>query len=100
MFAIFWLIDTALSIYGFFILANVILSWLIAFNVINTHQPFIQSVARFLYNVTEPVCAKVRSFMPDLGGIDLSPLVVLVIIQFLRIFIATSIAPALGVYGF
>lgn len=100
MYAIFWLIDTALGIYGFFLIGSVILSWLVAFNVINTYQPFVQTVSRFLYNVTEPVCAKIRRFMPDLGGIDLSPLILLLLIHFVRIFLRTSVAPTFGIYGY
>jgi YggT family protein len=100
MFAIFWLLDTALGIYWFFIIANVIFSWLVAFNVINTYQPFVQTVSRFLYNVTEPVVGKIRRFMPDLGGVDLSPLILLLAIHFIRILLRTSIAPVFGVYGY
>ncbi|UTW55607.1 YggT family protein [Kordiimonas sp. SCSIO 12610] len=100
MLAIFWLIDAALGIYWFFVIASVILSWLVAFNVINTYQPFVQTATRFLYNVTEPVVGKIRRFMPDLGGVDLSPLVLLLLIHFTRILLRTSIAPVFGVYGY
>ncbi len=100
MFAIFWLLDTALGIYWFFVIASVILSWLVAFNVINTYQPFVQTVSRFLHNATEPIIGKIRRFMPDLGGVDLSPLVLLLCIHFIRILLRTSIAPVFGVYGY
>jgi len=97
MYAIFWLINTALDIYGFFIIAYVIISWLTAFGIINTYQPFMQSVNHFLAVIIEPAVAPIRRAMhrilPNLGGIDLSILVLYVLVQFVQIFINTSIAP-------
>lgn len=77
MYSLYQLVDLILNLYTWVIIAQVILSWLVAFNVINTHNQFINMVGRFLYAVTEPVMRPIRNFLPALGGIDLSPLVVL-----------------------
>jgi len=66
------------------IIAAVIFSWLIAFNVINRHNQFVQSLYRALLAVTEPLFERLRVFMPDLGAIDLAPLVAFLICEFLR----------------
>jgi len=70
------LLILALDIYVFFIIAQVILSWLVAFNVLNTAHPAARTIESFLLRVTEPVMAPVRRYIPSIGGIDLSPLVV------------------------
>lgn len=100
MTAIFWLINTALDIYFFFLIANVIMSWLTAFGIINTYQPLVRSIGSFLYAVTEPALRPIRNFLPHMGGIDISPLVLILLIQFLQVLLRTSIAPAFGVYGY
>jgi len=100
MTALFWLIDTALGIYVFLLIVWVIVSWLVAFNVINTFNQFVALLMDFLYRITEPPLRPIRRFMPDLGGIDISPLILLLLIQALRIFLNNSLAPALGVYGY
>jgi len=97
MVAVFWLINTVISLAVWSILISVILSWLIAFNVINPYQPFVRSVGQFLNAITEPMLRPIRTFMgrmlPSTGGMDLSPLVAILALQFLQIFIATSIRP-------
>lgn len=100
MTALFWLIDTALEIYVFLLIVWVIVSWLVAFNVINTYNRFVALVMDFLYRITEPPLRPIRRFIPDLGGIDISPLILLLLVQALRIFMRSSLAPALGVYGY
>ena len=96
--AIFWLIDSVLGIYMLFLFVWVIISWLVAFNVINTYNRFVAMVMDFLYRLTEPGLRPIRRFMPNLGGIDLSPLVLLLAVQFLRVLLRTSIAPMFDVY--
>ena len=96
--AIFWLIDSVLGIYMMFLFVWVIISWLVAFNVINTYNRFVAMVMDFLYRLTEPGLRPIRRFMPNLGGIDLSPLVLLLAVQFLRVLLRTSVAPMFGVY--
>jgi YggT family protein len=97
MYAIFELINTVLDIYGFFIIAYVILSWLTAFGIINTYQPFVQSVSHFLSTIIEPAAGPIRRtvqrYLPNLRGIDLSILILWVLLQFVQTFINTSIAP-------
>jgi YggT family protein len=71
-------------LYEIVVIAAVICSWLIAFNVINRNNQFVQSLYRALVAVTEPLFERIRAFMPDLGAIDLSPLVLLIFCEFLR----------------
>lgn len=79
-----WLVVTVLDIYFWIIIATVILSWLVAFNVINGSNPYVRQVGYALRRLTEPVLAPVRRVLPDLGGIDISPIVVLIGLQFLQ----------------
>lgn len=72
-----------LNIVWFIVIVSVIFSWLYAFNVINTRNQFVNQVGGALFRMTEPVYRPIRRFMPNLGGVDLSPLVVIVIIYFL-----------------
>ncbi|WP_217574114.1 YggT family protein [Mesorhizobium sp. GbtcB19] len=87
-------IDTliyALSIYGWIVIAAAIFSWLYAFNVVNSRNQFVSSVGNMLYQLTEPAFRPIRRFMPNLGGIDISPLVVLVIVFFLESFLNSTV---------
>ena len=98
--ALFWLLDTALSLYVWALIISAILSLLLAFNVLDSRNRFVWTVADFFYRVTEPVLRPIRKRLPNLGGVDLSPLVLIIALQALRILLATTIAPALGVYRF
>ncbi len=100
MTAVFWLIDTVLQLFLYAIIAMVILSWLFAFNVVNPRNQFVAAVDRFLREITEPLLGPIRRFMPNLGTIDISPIVLLLAITFLQIFLRSSVAPAFGVYGY
>jgi YggT family protein len=93
MLALFQTIDLALNLYTWILIASAIFSWLFAFNVINSRNQFVDAVGRFLFNVTEPVLRPIRRIMPDLGGIDISPIIVMLIIFFLRSLLWTSIYP-------
>ncbi len=94
--SIFWLADTLLSIYFWILILHVILSWLVVLNVVNTRQQFVGQVGRFLWQVTEPVLAPIRQVLRrlfgDLGGIDLSPLIALVLLAFARSLLAETAA--------
>ena len=79
-----WLILELLQIYTYIVLAAVIASWLINFNVVNYHNNFVRMVMRFLDAVTEPVFAVVRRILPPIGGLDFSPFVVLLGVYFLE----------------
>ena len=82
--SLFMLIDTILGLYVWILIASAILSWLVAFNVVNQRNPIVAQIGDFLYRVTEPVLAPIRRIMPNLGGLDLSPIIVILIIFFVR----------------
>ncbi|MEK9679193.1 MAG: YggT family protein [Rhodospirillaceae bacterium] len=78
------LIDNILNLYVWCIIISAILSWLVAFNVVNTSNRFVYMVGDFLYRITEPVLRPFRKFIPNLGGIDVSPIIVILLIFFIR----------------
>lgn len=84
MIALANLISAAITIYIWILIASAILSWLVAFNVINTRNRFVYVVGDFLYRLTDPALRPIRRVLPNLGGIDLSPVVLLLILFFLR----------------
>ena len=77
-------VDVLLGLFVWALIISVILTWLVHFNVINTSNQFVNMVGTFLYRLTEPVLRPIRRVLPDLGGIDLSPIVVILIIMFVR----------------
>jgi YggT family protein len=95
MHAIFWLIDTVLSIYIMLVFAQVVLSWLVAFNVVNTRNRFVYLVGDFLYRMIEPALRPIRRMLPRFGGVDVSPMVLLVALYFVRLLLIQDIAPRL-----
>jgi len=82
--ALFEVIDIVLGLFVWALIIQAILSWLVAFNVVNTRNQFVATVMHFLYRLTEPALRPIRRFLPDLGGIDLSPIVLILIIFFIR----------------
>ena len=98
--AIVWLVNTVLSLMTWAIIAAAILSWLFAFDVVNHRNRFVSQIATFLDAVTGPILAPFRRIIPTLGGIDISPIVALLAIHFLRILFNQMTAPFLiGVLG-
>ena len=91
--ALFLVIDLALTLYIYLLIAAAVLSWLIAFNVVNMRNQFVAMVADFLYRITEPALRPIRKFMPNLGGIDISPIFLILIIIFLQLIIRIYIIP-------
>jgi YggT family protein len=85
---ILWLIITILNIYFWLLVATVIMSWLIAFNIINRTNPVVRQIQYALYRLTEPVLGPIRRLLPDLGGLDISPIIAAIIIQFLQYAVA------------
>ena len=77
-------VDIALNLFMWAVLISVILSWLVQFNVVNTRNQFVYTVGSILHRITEPVLGPIRRVMPNLGGIDLSPIVLFLIIIFIR----------------
>jgi len=82
-----------LQLYIWLLIAAAILSWLIAFNVVNTRNQFVAMVGDFLWRITEPLLRPIRSIMPNLGGIDVSPVILILIIIFLQRMIQLYIYP-------
>jgi YggT family protein len=97
MTAVIFLIDKILDIYLFFIVVWVILGWLVAFGAVPTYNPYVSSIMNFLYRITEPALGRIRNFLPYLGGMDLSPIVLILGIYFLRDLLRFTVAPMLGV---
>jgi len=82
--ALFLVIDLALEIYIWIVIAAAIFSWLVAFHVVNTRNQVVGMIGEFLYRITEPVLRPIRNLLPNLGGIDVSPVVLFLIIIFIR----------------
>lgn len=95
MLALIQTVVLALDIYWWILIASAVFSWLHAFNVVNSRNGAVSAIGNFLFRATEPVLRPLRNVLPDLGGIDISPIVVLLLIFFLRQFILTTLAPAL-----
>ena len=87
------LISEILNIYFWVIIASVIMSWLIAFNVVNTRNQFVYSLNNLFHQLTEPVLGPIRRMLPSLGGIDVSPVLVILAIFFLRDFLCSNFGP-------
>ncbi len=85
------LIHTVFTIYIFILLASVIASWLVTFNILNTQNQFIYTVLGFLYRVTEPVLRQIRRIIPPIGGFDLSPMILIILLYFVRDLIVDNI---------
>ncbi len=83
----------ALQLYTWLLIASAVLSWLIAFNVVNTRNQFVSMRWDFLYRITEPALRPIRSIMPNLGGIDISPVILILIIIFIEKVITNYIYP-------
>jgi YggT family protein len=79
-----WLILTILDIYFWILIAMVVMSWLVGFNIINNQNNIVRQVSYALYRLTEPVLAPIRRFLPDLGGLDISPIIAIIALQFIR----------------
>ena len=85
-------IDYIIHLYEWVIIASVIFSWLIAFNVINAYNPFVRTVWQALNALTEPLLRPIRRWMPDLGGIDISPMVLILICVFIQMVVIGNLA--------
>ncbi len=95
MLALLQFIDMLLRLYMWVIIASAVLSWLIAFNVVNTQNRFVYLVTDALYRLTEPALRPLRRYVPDLGGIDITPVVLILLIIFIRSVVLWGvIAPA------
>lgn len=93
MIALIQTIVLALDLYWWIIIASAVFSWLYAFNVVNPRNQFVGTIGNMLFRLTEPALRPIRRFMPDLGGIDISPIILLLAIFFIRQFLLMSVAP-------
>jgi len=96
MIALLNLIDTLITLYIWVIIIGVVLSWLIAFNVINTHNRFVYLVVDTINRLTEPVLRPIRNLLPNLGGLDISPVILLLLLFFIQNLIRYDIRMWLG----
>lgn len=78
------LIDTVIWIFTWVLIANIILGWLIHFNIVNARQPFVRALGEITYRITEPALRPIRRYLPNVGGLDLSPIVLILLLQFVR----------------
>ena len=93
--SIFILLDSIITIYLWIIIINAILSWLVAFNILNTHNRFVFSILDVTYKLTDPALNKIRRFIPTFGSIDISPVILILFLMFLRNIIFEIFAPGL-----
>lgn len=87
-------ISYVVNLYEYVVIAAVVLSWLVAFNVVNYSSPFVRSLMQAIGAVTEPFLRRIRRVLPDMGGLDLSPVVLLLACLFIRAVIIPNIAKA------
>ena len=89
------LIDSLVSIYIWILIINALLSWLIAFNVLNTSNRLVYSLLDISYKMTDPLLRPIRNFLPNLGGIDISPVIVILLFMFIRNLAFEFFAPSM-----
>lgn len=79
-----WLIDTLITLYIWILIANAVLSWLVAFNVVNPHNNIVRAIGEGLFRLTEPALRPIRQVLPSLGGLDISPVILIIILLFVQ----------------
>lgn len=90
-----WLFDTLVEIYIWLLIAQAILSWLLAFGVVNRYNRGVAVIGDFLYRITEPALRPIRSALPNFGGVDISPIILILLLVFLRRLVDYYLAPYL-----
>ncbi len=93
MIAIFYLVLQILKLYSYVVIANVIISWLISFNILNTQNKFVYAILELTYRLTDPFLNRIRRFMPNLGVLDISPIILLLLIWFIEMCMKLYVAP-------
>ena len=93
MIAIFYLVLQILKLYSYVVIANVLISWLIAFNILNTQNRFVYSILELSYRLTDPILNRIRGFLPNLGSLDISPIILLLLIWFIEMCMKLYIVP-------
>ena len=89
------LLDSVVTIYIWILIINALLSWLIAFNVLNTSNRLVYSLLDISYKMADPLLRPIRNFLPNLGNIDVSPVVLILLLMFLRNLIFEYLAPGM-----
>ena len=80
--ALIWLFDTVVQLFIDVLIASAVLSWLVAFNVVNVRNPIVAQIGEVLYRLTEPVLRPIRNLLPNLGGVDISPIILILLLLF------------------
>jgi YggT family protein len=93
MYALFWLIDQLIGLYVWALIISAVFSLLVSFNVLDTRNRFVWTVGDFLYKVTEPALRPLRRFLPNMGGIDISPMILILLLYAARIFLWQTLFP-------
>jgi YggT family protein len=93
--ALLWLISTLIQIYIWLLIAQAVLSWLIAFGIVNRHNRIVGTIEDFLWRITEPALRPIRRILPNLGGIDISPVILILLLLFVQRLLVFDIAPLL-----
>ena len=93
MIAIFYLVLQILKLYSYVVIANVVISWLIAFNILNTQNRFVYSILELTFRLTDPFLNRIRQFLPNLGALDISPIILLLLIWFIEMCMKLYVAP-------
>ena len=89
------LFDNVISLYIWVLIINAIISWLVAFNILNTSNRFVYSVLEISYKLTDPPLSFIRKYIPSIGSIDISPIILILGLMFLRKLVFELLAPAL-----
>ena len=84
MYAFLTLVSTVITIYVWLLIAQAVLSWLVAFGIVNRYNRVVATIGDFLWRITEPLLRPIRRVLPDLGGIDISPVILILILWFVR----------------
>lgn len=79
-----WLISTLIQLYIWILIASAVLSWLVAFNVVNANNNVVRTIGEALYRLTEPALRPIRNVMPSLGGLDISPVILIILLIFIQ----------------
>ena len=93
MIAIFYLALQILKLYSYVVITNVVISWLVAFNILNTNNRFVYSILELTYRLTDPLLNRIRRFLPNLGSLDISPIILLLLIWFIEMCMKLYVAP-------
>ncbi|AZO50104.1 MAG: YggT family protein [Mesorhizobium sp.] len=97
MIAVFYTLHAAIGIYWWIVIGAAIFSWLYAFNVVNSRNQLVNSIGTMLYRLTEPALRPIRRFLPDLGGVDISPIILLLALTFISVFLNYTVQPMFGI---